>query len=353
MYKLTIKINSFVMSLFGRKLSFLYSGLLAYNIIAWGLAFYFFRFNALLMSTTGLAFLFGLKHAFDADHIAAIDNVTRKFMQVKKKPVTIGLYFSMGHSSVLFLATLIIGLTLLGTSASGHINNVAGIIGTSVSALFLFIMAYINLIIAKSTYMHFNQLTRTGIYHENSIEELLNKRGLMSRIFRRAFKMVTKSWHMLPIGFLFGLGFDTATEVMLLSVVATQAAEGMNIFLLLIFPMLFSAGMTLMDSTDGVMMLGAYGWAFIKPVRKLYYNLVITIVSVILAIIIGGIESIDMLVDELHIHGVLRHIFDFLNGNFGYIGLSVAAIFLLVWITSTIIYKAKNYDSIQENGSSV
>jgi high-affinity nickel-transporter, HoxN/HupN/NixA family len=344
-----LNFSTFRFSLLGKKISLMYLVLLAYNILAWFLAIYYFSNNALLMSTAGLAYLFGLKHAFDADHIAAIDNVTRKFMQVNKRPVTIGLNFSIGHSSVLFLATLIIGLTLLGTSSAGHVNNIAGIIGTSVSAIFLFIMAYINLVIAKSTHKEFIKLKNTGSYHESSIDEILNKRGILMRLFRRAFKLVTKSWHMLPIGFLFGLGFDTATEVMLLTVVASQAAEGMDIFLLLIFPLLFSAGMTLMDSTDGVMMLGAYGWAFIKPIRKLYYNLVITIVSVILAVIIGGIESIDMLVDEFNIHGPIRSFFDLLNGNFGYIGLGVAGIFLTVWLLSTAIYKFNNYDSISSN----
>ncbi len=320
--------------------------LIVFNMVAWTWALIVFHGNPVLLGTAVLAYSFGMRHAFDADHIAAIDNVTRKLMQQNKRPVTTGLFFSLGHSLVLIIATMAICVTLSSINDKfDSINNLAGVFGTIISASFLFIMAVINIAIARSAYASFKHVRNGGTYSEDEMELLLNKRGFLSRIFRPLFRLVTKSWHLLPVGFLFGFGFDTATEVSLLGIAAAEATKGMSIWVILVFPVLFAAGMSLMDTADGILMLGAYGWAFMKPIRKLYYNITVTSVSVVVALLIGGIESIGLMSQEFHFRGFLWDRVNFLNDHSGAIGFLIIGIFVMSWLVSVTIYRLKGYES--------
>ena len=278
----------------------IYSVLVTVNLLVWGWAFYLLQNHPILLGTALLAYGFGLRHAVDADHIAAIDNVTRKLMQEGKRPVTVGFYFALGHSAVVILATVAIaGTTTALTGSFSQFKAVGGIIGTSVSTLFLFAIAAANIIILRGVWRTFQQVRRGGSYVEADFDMLLNSRGLLARLFRPLFGMVRSSWHMFPLGFLFGLGFDTATEIAVLGISATQASQGMSIWSIMVFPALFAAGMSLIDTSDGILMLGAYDWAYVKPMRKLYYNLTITSVSVVIAVLIGGIEALGLVATSI------------------------------------------------------
>ncbi len=326
----------------------IYVFLLAANVIAWAWALIAFHNHPVFLGTALLAYTFGLRHAVDADHIAAIDNVTRKLMQQNKRPIAVGFFFSVGHSLVLVLGVVVIGLTE--SSLSGrftNFNNDAGIVGTLVSTFFMLLIALMNLLITVSVYRTFRHVRNGGRYVEEDFDMLLNKRGVLARLFRPAFQLVNKSWHMAPLGFLFGLGFDTVTEVTLLAIAGTEAAKGMSLWSIMAFPLLFAAGMSLIDTTDGIMMLGAYGWAFVKPIRKLYYNLTITIVSVLVALVVGGIEGLGLLDSELNLGGWFWDKIDLLNNNFGYIGFAIIGIFLVSWLASTILYRVKHYDDVE------
>ena len=263
----------------------LYSVLIAVNIAAWAWAFLALHDNPILLGTAFLAYSFGLRHAVDADHIAAIDNVTRKLMQEGKKPLTVGLFFSLGHSTVVVLASIGIAITAMAfKDQMEEFHPVGGMIGMSVSAAFLLLIGAINLVVLINVYKAFRRVKNGGTYSENDLDILMANGGFFARIFRRLFSLIGRSWHMYPLGFLFGLGFDTATEVALLGIAAAQASSGLSMWSILIFPALFTAGMTLLDTTDSVLMVRAYGWAFVKPVRKLYYNMTITFVSVVVAV---------------------------------------------------------------------
>ena len=270
----------------------IYALLIAANLAVWVWAFLVFRDHTVMLGTALLAYSFGLRHAVDADHIAAIDNVTRKLMQEGRRPLTVGFWFSIGHSAVVVLAALTVALTT--SELARHFEDwkeIGGVVGTLVSTIFLFAIAAMNVVILMSVWKTFRRVKAGGAYNDQDFDLLLNDRGLLSRLFRPLFKLITRSWHMLPLGFLFGLGFDTATEVALLGISATQAGQGVSVWSIMVFPALFAAGMSLIDTTDGILMLGAYNWAFVKPMRKLYYNLVITAVSVVVAVLIGGIGS--------------------------------------------------------------
>jgi nickel/cobalt transporter (NiCoT) family protein len=326
----------------------IYTVLLAANVGAWVWALIAFHHYPVLLGTALLAYSFGLRHAVDADHIAAIDNVTRKLMQENKRPVAVGFFFSLGHALVLVIGTAVIAKTVVTLEGSFQtFNNIGGLIGTVVSASFLFLMAAMNLAIAWSVYRTFQHVSRGGDYVEEDFDMLLNKRGLFSRLFRPLFRMIGSSWQMLFIGFLFGLGFDTATEVSLLTISATEAGKGMSVWSILAFPALFTAGMALIDTTDGVLMLGAYGWAFLKPLRKLYYNLTITIVSAVVALVIGGIETLGLIGSELDLGGAFWDEIGKINDNFGAIGYGIIGIFIVSWLISAVVYRVKRYDEIE------
>ena len=195
-------------------------------------------------------------------------------------------------------------------------------------------------------YRSFREVRHSGTYAEEDLNRLLAQRGLLGRLFRPIFRLVSRSWHMYPLGMLFGLGFDTATEIGLLGISAAQASQGLPVWSIMVFPALFTAGMSLIDTTDGVVMLGAYGWAFIKPIRKLYYNLTITLVSVVVAVIIGSIEVLALLVDKLFLSGPVWGFVDALNYNFGTLGYFIIAIFVASWLASIAIYQIRGYDTV-------
>ncbi|MGE4482847.1 HoxN/HupN/NixA family nickel/cobalt transporter [Acidocella sp.] len=326
----------------------IYIFLIAANIGAWAWAVLAFHGHPVLLGTALLAYGFGLRHAVDADHIAAIDNVTRKLMQEGKRPVTVGFFFSIGHSLVLLIGTLFIAVAVMKLQKGfDQFNDIAGIVSTLVSGSFLLIMAILNLAVARGVYKTYRHVRRGGHYDDDSFNLLLNNRGLIARVLRPLFHFVNQSWQMLPIGFLFGLGFDTVTEVSLLTVAGTEASKGLPVWSILAFPALFSAGMSLVDTTDGILMLGAYGWAFVKPIRKLYYNLTITIVSAAVAILIGGIETLGLIAGELNLQGWFWKGMDDLNNNFGLLGYAIVGIFAVAWIVSFIVYRLKRLDEFE------
>jgi high-affinity nickel-transport protein len=331
-----------------RSVAGIYSLLIAANIAVWIWAILIFHQQPLLLGTALLAYGFGLRHAVDADHIAAIDNVTRKLMQEGKRPVSVGFYFACGHSLVVILMAA--GVAVTATALSAHFDNFKAfgdIVGTLVSALFLFAIAAMNIVILRAIWRTFQRVRRGGAYDEQDFDLLLNNRGLLARLFRPLFRLVTQSWHMLPLGFLFGLGFDTATEVGLLGISATQAGKGVPMWSIMVFPALFAAGMALIDTTDGILMLGAYNWAFVRPLRKLYYNLTITLVSVIVAVVIGGIEALGLIGDQLGLSGWFWDGIGALNDNFNGIGFVIIGIFIAAWIISMLIYRYQGLDRLE------
>lgn len=319
----------------------------ALNIGAWLWAIIAFHDKPTLLGVALVIYGLGLRHAVDADHIAAIDNVTRKLMQMKQRPVSIGFFFAMGHSTVVIVAAAAVAVaaTLLGSF--GTFQSISGIIGTAVSALFLLAIAAMNIVIFVSIYKSYRRVQIGGTYVEEDLDILLNNRGFLARMFRPLFKLVTRSWHMFPLGFLFGLGFDTATEVAMFGVSAAQAAKGVPIAAILAFPVLFAAGMSLIDTTDGATMLGAYDWAFVKPMRKLYYNMSITLVSVLVAVLIGGIEALGLIGDQLSLRGGFWDGIGALNDNFNNLGFVIIGIFLAAWVLSYLIYKVKKLDEFE------
>jgi high-affinity nickel-transport protein len=332
----------------------MYALLIGVNAGAWLWALLAFQHYPVLLGTALLAYTFGLRHAVDADHIAAIDNVTRKLMQERKRPVAVGFFFSIGHSTIVFGLSALIALT------SATIKNrfesfqvVGGIIGTSISAFFLLAIAAANIVVLISVYRTFHHVKRGGQFVDEDLNLLLAQRGFFGRIFRNLFRLIKHSWQMYLVGFLFGLGFDTATEVGLLGMSATEATNGLPIWSILVFPTLFMAGMALIDTTDSIFMLGAYGWAFVKPIRKLYYNMTITFVSVVVALLIGGIEALGLIGDSLKIHGAVWNLIGSLNSNFGILGFVIIGIFVLSWIVSILIYRMKRYDEIEVSASPV
>ncbi|MEH2401417.1 HoxN/HupN/NixA family nickel/cobalt transporter [Nostoc sp.] len=331
-----------------RKVINIYAFLISVNILVWVVALITFHRYPLLLGTAVLAYSFGLRHAVDADHIAAIDNVTRKLMQENKRPVSVGFFFSLGHSTVVIAASVAIALTTTTIHNDfPSLEKLGGLISSTVSALFLLAIAAINMVVLWDVYKTFQSVKQGGIYDEQSLDEFLNQRGLLGRIFRPLFRLIDSSWKMFPLGFLFGLGFDTATEVALLGISANQAAQGLPIWSILLFPALFTAGMSLIDTTDGILMLGAYGWAYVKPIRKLYYNMTITLVSVLVAVIIGGIEALNIIGNQLQLKSPFWDFISQLSDNFGTIGYLIIAIFVLSWLLSTIIYKVNKYDELE------
>ena len=331
-----------------RKIVNIYAFLILSNIAVWMVALFAFHDFPLLIGSSVLAYSFGLRHAVDADHIAAIDNVTRKLMQEDKKPISVGFFFSLGHSTIVVLLTIAIALTAGNIQENmPQFKEVGGLIGTSVSALFLLFIAALNMIILWDVFKTFQSVKKGGCYNEDSLNELLNQRGLLGRFFRPLFNLIDQSWKMYPLGLLFGLGFDTATEVGLLGLSANQASAGLPIWSILIFPALFTAGMCLIDTTNGILMLGAYSWAYVKPIRKLYYNLTITLVSVLVALLVGGIEALGIIGDKLGLQGGFWDFISEVSENFGAVGYCIIGIFLVSWVVSTIVYRLKKYDEIE------
>lgn len=330
-----------------RKVLVLYFFLILANLLAWLWAVLAFRQFPVLLGTAFLAYSFGLRHAVDADHIAAIDNVTRKLMHTGKRPVGVGLMFSLGHSTVVIVGSLAIAATALSLQHRlDLVRHIGGLIGTLVSTIFLFAIALVNIVVLRSVFRAFVRVRHGGAYVEEDFDLLLGSRGFLSRLFRPVFNLITKSWHMYPLGLLFGLGFDTATEIGLLGMSAAEASKGLRLWSVLVFPVLFAAGMSLVDTTDNILMLGAYGWAFVKPIRKLYYNLTITSVSVLVALLVGSIEALGLLASQIHPEGTFWRLINRLNENFGTLGYAIVALFIVSWLVSLACYRWLGLDDV-------
>ena len=314
--------------------------LILVNAAVWLWAFISFRDYPLLLGTASLAYTLGLRHAVDPDHIAAIDNVTRKLMQEGKRPVAVGLFFAVGHSTVVIAASLLVAVSVGALEARFEgFKEIGGVIGTSVSALFLLLIALINTMILISVYRAFQASRRGDHATEQELHDLLQQRGFLARMLRSLFALITKSWQMYPLGFLFGLGFDTASEIGLIGISAAQGSAGLPVWSILVFPALFTAGMSLIDTTDGVVMLGAYGWAFANPLRKLTYNLTVTGISVVVALLIGGIELFGLAADRFGLSGRVWDAVSFANDHFAAVGYGIVAIFGLSWLVSIVVYR--------------
>ncbi len=330
-----------------RKVSALYVGLFAANLLAWAWALAAFRDHPALIGTALLAYGFGLRHAVDADHIAAIDNVTRKLMQQGKRPVAVGFFFALGHSSIVLVAATAIAAT---ATTLQHrypaLVDAGGAIGTAVSAAFLLAIAAVNAVLLVGIYRLFATVRRGGSYRADAVEGLLARRGLLARVLRRLFGLISQSWHMYPLGLLFGLGFDTASEVGLLGIAAAEAVKGLPIWSIMVFPALFAAGMSLVDTTDGVVMVGAYGWAFVNPIRKLYYNLTITGMSVIVAALVGGVEALGLIAGKIGLSGGPWNMVNAASNNLGMFGYVIIALFVASWAVSILVYRLMGFDKI-------
>ncbi len=287
-----------------------------------------------------LALTLGMRHAFDADHIAAIDNTTRTLMSKGERPLSVGFWFSLGHSSVVLVLTLLLaaGIRTLGAqvrNGDSELHHVTGIVGTSVSGVFLYLIAGLNLVILVSIVRSLRGL-RGGRFDELELDRQLQQRGLMNRFFGPLARRVDRPWKMYPVGLLFGLGFDTATEVGLLVLSGTAVAGGLPFWAVLSLPLLFAGGMSLFDTIDGCFMNFAYGWAFSRPVRKVYYNLVITGLSVAVALLIGTIELLGLLASEFGLHGSFwRHVGNF---NLNSAGFLLVGLFVLTWAVAVAVW---------------
>ena len=330
-----------------RRIITMYSILIVLNVGVWLALFVEAQKYAVLLGLATVAYGFGLRHAVDPDHIAAIDNTTRKLMQEGKRPVAVGFFFSLGHSTVVFFLSVLVAISasLVKTHLTSW-KSVGSQIGTWVSGGFLLIIAAINLIVLVDIYRTWRRVVRGGTYDSMTLDDYLNNRGLLARIFKPMLKVVSQSWHMYPIGLLFGLGFDTASEVGLLGMSATAGQSGMPIWYILVLPLLFVAGMAAIDTTDGILMLGAYGWAYIKPVRKLYYNMNITLISVIVALFIGGIEVLQVVSQERNYSG---GVWDWANNiPFSVLGFYIIGIFAASWVISVLVYKLRGIDKLDD-----
>jgi high-affinity nickel-transport protein len=326
-----------------------YALLIVLNVGAWALALVLFGDDQKMLSLCALAYGFGLRHAVDADHIAAIDNVTRKLMQEGRKPVAVGFFFSLGHSTVVMFLCLLVALgTEFMKTHFPELREVGGMIGTSVSSAFLLLIAAINFIIFLEVYKAFQTARAGTITSDGALDDVLNGRGLLARIVRPLFRLVSRSWHMYPVGLLFGLGFDTATEIAMVGIAATQAAQQVPIWSILVFPLLFTASMCLIDTTDGVVMLGAYGWAFVQPLRKLFYNMTITLVSFVIALVIGGLEALSIVASRWNLDGGLWSYVNVLSDNSGLMGYAVIALLLVCWLASVVVYRLAGLDRCDE-----
>jgi high-affinity nickel-transport protein len=331
------------------KLWALYALLIGANIAGWLWAWAAFAQLPALLGLALLAWVFGLRHAVDADHIAAIDNAVRKLMQDGRRPIGVGFYFSLGHSTVVVLVSVAVAAAAGSLHGSWDaLQAVGSVIGTTVSAVFLLLIAVANLAALPGIWRSFRAVAQGGTLDPQALETLLNGRGLLARVLRPVFRAVSRSWHMYPVGFLFGLGFDTATEVGLLGIAATQAAQGVSAWHILVFPALFTAGMSLVDTLDGVLMLGVYSWAFVRPLRKLWYNLTITAASVVVALVIGAVEALGLIGGELGLHGGIWTPIAALNDDMADVGFLVIGIFVLVWGASAAMYRWKGGDALPQ-----
>lgn len=333
-----------------KRLFIILGSLFLLNITVWSLTLAYTTSYPFLLGLISLAYGLGLRHAVDADHIAAIDNTTRKLIQDGKKPLAVGLFFSLGHSTIVIILSLLIAFSSSFIKNNlPFLNQTGPLIGASASSLFLLAIGFINLIIFIDLYKIWRHVIKGGYFHESHIDDHLHNRGLVAKFLRPLLKSISSSANMYPIGLLFGLGFDTASEVALLSLSAVSGSNNLPLVCIILLPLAFTAGMTLIDTLDGILMLGAYGWAYIRPVRKLYYNLNITFISVIIALFIGSIEGLQVISLQI---GDKSGIFWLANQiEFDYLGYIIISAFIISWLFSAAIYHFKKYDSITKKHS--
>ncbi|OBZ88746.1 High-affinity nickel transport protein [Choanephora cucurbitarum] len=330
------------------KVLLLLLGLSILQVVVWVIAVILFKPYPSMMGTGALAYTLGLRHAVDADHISAIDNVTRKLLNNNQHPVCVGLFFSLGHSTVVFITSIIVAATANAVANSiDHFSEIGGLIGTSVSIAFLVLIAILNLICMIGVIKTMRQVKKEGVYTEIDIEEFLSNRGILGRFFRPVFRFVNASWKMYPLGFLFGLGFDTASEVTLLGITAVQGANGMSMWLIILLPILFASGMALIDSLDSMLMLFTYTWAYVNPVRKLFYNLTITSISVVVAVIVALIELFSLIGEQLELDNGWWQFWYFLSDSFEWIGIIIVGAFIVTWFVSAVVYRLAGYRDLE------
>ena len=323
-----------------------YGAILLLHLLGWGLLLAESSRYSALLGLGGLAYSFGLRHAFDADHISAIDNTTRKLLQQGKRPVGIGFFFSLGHSTVVFLIALALGFAVQWivegvVSENGKLMSIGALLGTGVSGVFLLAIGIVNLAILMDIVGTYRRMKR-GHYDRESLESQLISGGPLTRLFGRLFGLITSSWQMYLIGFLFGLGFDTASEVALLAVSAGASAQGLPFLAVASLPVIFAAGMSLMDTTDGAFMAKAYSWAFSSPVRKLFYNMTVTGLSVFVALVVGGVEVLQLLIGLLDLRG---SVFDAISSlDFADMGFAIVGAFVVAWIAAFAFFKLRRME---------
>ena len=335
------------------RLTGLFGSVALLHIVGWGMMLLLVapKFPVML-GLGGLAYAFGLRHAFDADHISAIDNTTRKLLQEGKKPLGVGFFFSLGHSTVVFLIALALGFATQFVvsnliSANGQLKSLGGLIGTGVSGVFLLLIGVLNLIILLDIVRLFRRM-RAGEHDRQSLERELVAGGLLTRLFGRLFKLITHSWQMYLVGFLFGLGFDTASEISFLAISAGAAAQHIPIYALISLPLIFAAGMSLMDTADGAFMSQAYAWAFSNPVRKVFYNLTVTALSVFVALFVGLFELSQLLIQQLNLRGGA---WDAIGGmDLGIMGFVIVGAFIVTWAGAILIYRGLHIEERWSSG---
>ncbi len=342
-----------------RGAALIYVGIILATAFGLALTFYIGRTFGIFIGLGILAYTLGLRHGVDADHICAIDNTTRKLLQQGKKPYTVGTWFSLGHSTIVM--GMLVGLVVAARfiiSAYPTFAAIGAVLGTAISGGFLYIIAFINLLIFWEVYLIFRQL-RAGTLDNERLEAQLNNRGFMNRYFNWLFKFVNEPWQIYPVGVLFGLGFDTATEVTLIAITVTvgTAAVGFPLWMVLVLPFMFTCGMVLTDTSDGLSMRYAYGWAFAKPIRKVYYNLTMTLISVLVAFIIGTIEILGVFASEFGLSGGpfgFWNTMNWLNNAagpygidvWGYVGIGIVFLFIGCWLIAMLVYRLKHYEEI-------
>jgi high-affinity nickel-transport protein len=328
--------------------------ILGLHVVGFGLLFGFVVPAHLSLGSSGAfgigvgitAYTLGMRHAFDADHIGAIDNTTRKLMTEGQRPLSVGFFFSLGHSSIVFLLAAAFAIGVKGLSGaveddSSTLHQATGLIGPTVSGTFLVLIGIVNLVVLIGIIGVFRRM-RQGVYDEEKLEQQLNSRGFMNRFLGRATRAVKQPWHMYPLGLLFGLGFDTATEIALLATAGTAAAGGLPLYAILCLPILFAAGMCLLDTIDGAFMNFAYGWAFSRPVRKVFYNITITALSVAVALIIGVIELMAVFADKLSLTG---GVWDWVsNLDLNYVGYAIVGLFVVTWAIALAVWHFGNIE---------
>ena len=311
--------------------------LLAANWLCWLLAFVVFHERPLLLGTAVLAYALGLRHAVDADHIAAIDNVTRNMMQAGKRPLALGLYFSLGHSTIVFAASIAVAASVGAMQAHlAWFRDVGGVVGTAISATFLLIIGAANFTVLISIWRRLRRSDRADAGMD------LIGGGLIAKLLGPRIKLITESWQMYPLGFLFGLGFDTASEIALLGIAAAQSSQGLPLWSILLFPALFTAAMALIDTADGFLMIGAYGWALAEPGRRLTYNFVVTLISVLIALFVGGIEASGLIADKFGLEGELSRWLALANESLGAASYLVILAFALIWAMAWLVGRRAN-----------